>query len=96
MKIVAATRQYHEIGSQLSHEVWLALPEATQTPTFDYPALRIVRLHGPAYAQGVETFTVDGSPLRVYHLDRIPARQRAPCGNHVRCADRRSRRCAGR
>ena len=48
--------QYHEIGTQLPHEVWLALPEATQTPPIDYPPLRIVRLRGRAYADGIETF----------------------------------------
>jgi len=65
--------QYHEIGTQLPHEVWLALPEATQTPPIDYPPLRIVRLRGAAYAEGIETFTEDGSPLRVYNLDKTIA-----------------------
>lgn len=65
--------QYHEIGTQLPHEVWLALPYAAQTPAIDYPPLRIVRLRGPAYAEGIETFTEDGSPLRVYNLDKTIA-----------------------
>ena len=62
--------QYHEIGTQLPHEVWLALPEATQTPPIDYPPLRIVRLRGRAYADGIETFIEGGSSLRVYGLDK--------------------------
>ena len=28
---------WHEIGTQLPHEVWVALPEGTQTPALDYP-----------------------------------------------------------
>jgi hypothetical protein len=28
--------QFHEIGTQLPHEVWIALPEATQTPALSY------------------------------------------------------------
>ena len=40
--------QYHEIGTQLPHEVWIALPEATQTPATAYPPLRIARLRGAA------------------------------------------------
>nr|MDQ2736878.1 type IV toxin-antitoxin system AbiEi family antitoxin domain-containing protein [Pseudomonadota bacterium] len=38
--------QFHEIGTQLPHEVWVAVPEGTQTPPIDYPPLRIVRLRG--------------------------------------------------
>ena len=65
--------QYHEIGTQLPHEVWLALPEATQTPPIDYPPLRIVRLRGGAYADGIETFIEGGSSLRVYGIDKTIA-----------------------
>lgn len=60
--------QFHEIGTQLPFEVWIALPEATQTPALDNPVLRIARLRGPAYSEGVETITEHGSPIRVYSL----------------------------
>ena len=58
--------QFHEIGTQLPFEVWIALPEATQTPALDSPALRIARLRGEAYSEGMETFVEDGSTIRVY------------------------------
>ena len=60
--------QFHEIGTQLPHEVWIALPEATQTPAIDYPSLRIARLRGEAYSEGVETVVEYGSTIRVYSL----------------------------
>jgi predicted transcriptional regulator of viral defense system len=60
--------QFHEIGTQLPHEVWIALPEATQTPTIDYPSLRIARLRGEAYTEGIETIVEHGSTIRVYSL----------------------------
>ncbi len=60
--------QFHEIGTQLPHEVWIALPEATQTPAIDYPALRIARLRGKAYSEGIENIVKDGSTIRVYSL----------------------------
>ena len=60
--------QFHEIGTQLPSEVWIALPEAMQTPAFDNPALRIARLRGEAYSQGIETCLEHGSTLRVYSL----------------------------
>jgi len=58
--------QFHEIGTQLPHEVWIALPEATQTPALSYPTLRITRLRGAAYSDGIETVTDHGAPIRVY------------------------------
>lgn len=60
--------QFHEIGTQLPHEVWIALPEATQTPAIDYPSLRIARLRGEAYSEGVQTIVEHGSTIRVYSL----------------------------
>ena len=60
--------QFHEIGTQLPHEVWIALPEATQTPALDYPSLRIARLRGEAYSEGIETTVEHGSTIRVYSL----------------------------
>ena len=58
--------QFHEIGSQLPHAVWIALPEATQTPALRYPTLRITRLRGEAYSEGIQTVTEHGAPIRVY------------------------------
>ena len=60
--------QFHEIGTQLPHEVWIALPEATQTPAIDYPSLRIARLRGKAYSEGIEIIVEHGSSIRVYSL----------------------------
>jgi predicted transcriptional regulator of viral defense system len=60
--------QFHEIGTQLPFEVWIALPEATQTPVLDSPALRIARLRGAAYSEGIETLVEHGSTIRVYSL----------------------------
>lgn len=58
--------QFHEIGTQLPHEVWIALPEGSQTPALSYPSLRITRLRGTAYTDGIQTVTDLGAPIRVY------------------------------
>ena len=60
--------QFHEIGTQLPHEVWVALPEGTQTPAVAYPPLRIARLRGAAYTDGVDTVIDHGTPIRVYGI----------------------------
>ena len=58
--------QFHGIGTQQPHEVWIALPEGSQTPAVSYPPLRIARLRGDAYSEGIETVTGQGAPIRVY------------------------------
>lgn len=65
--------QYHELGTQLPHEVWIALPEGTQTPAVDYPPLRIARMRGVAYSEGIETNTAHGTPIRVYSVAKTVA-----------------------
>jgi len=60
--------QFHEVGTQLPHDVWVALPEATHTPAISYPALRITRLRGSAYSEGIQMVTDHGSPIRVYSI----------------------------
>lgn len=65
--------QWHALGTQLPHEVWIALPEGTPTPAVDYPPLRIVRLRGAAYSEGIETIAVSGTPIRVYGVAKTIA-----------------------
>ena len=60
--------QFHGIGTQMPHEMWIALPEASQTPALEYPKLRISRLRGSAYSEGIETVMDYGAPIRVYSV----------------------------
>lgn len=60
--------QLHDVGTQLPREIWIALPEATHAPAFDYPPLRIVRLRGPAHSAGIDTVAEHGSKMRVYSV----------------------------
>ncbi len=58
--------QFHEVGTQVPRQIWIALPEASQSPRFDYPPLRVARLRGAAYTDGIQTVIEHGSPIRVY------------------------------
>lgn len=57
--------QYHELTTQLPHEVWVAIPEKARRPRIEYPRLRVVRFSGPALTQGIETHTIEGVPVRI-------------------------------
>lgn len=58
--------QFHGVGSEQPHEVWIALPEGTHAPELAYPRLRIARLRGPAYSEGIESVAMQGMQIRVY------------------------------
>lgn len=58
--------QFHEIGTQQPHDVWIALPPGTQTPALGYPKLRVTRLSGAAYSEGIQAVTVQGATIRIY------------------------------
>ena len=57
---------FHEIGTQMPHEVWLALRAHSKRPTVTAVPLRIVWFSGEAFTEGVETHTVEGVRVRVY------------------------------
>jgi len=67
--------QFHELTTQLAHEVWIALPTKAWAPTFDSPRLRIVRYSPATLAFGVEERRIGGVVVRVFD----PAKTVADC-----------------
>lgn len=67
--------QFHRIGTQQPHEVWMAIPPDAWRPKIDYPKLHLVHFSGDAYSQNVETHDIKGIAVRVYG----PAKTVADC-----------------
>jgi predicted transcriptional regulator of viral defense system len=66
---------FHDLGTQLPFEVWLAIPGKAWPPHAPELPLRIVRFSGAAYTAGIETHLLEGVPVRVYN----PAKTIADC-----------------
>lgn len=64
---------FHQIGTQLPHEVWIALDRRTRRPSVSYPRLRIVRFSGKALTEGIETHRIEGETVRVYGVAKTIA-----------------------
>ena len=60
--------EIHEVGVQAPFEVWIALPAGTHAPKGIGTAIRVTRLSGAAFSEGIETVMLDGAPVRVYTL----------------------------
>ena len=64
---------FHGIGTQLPHEVWIAIGRRARTPSLESPRLRVVRFSGAAFTEGVEIHTVEGQPVRIYSVAKTLA-----------------------
>lgn len=62
--------QFHELTTQLPHEVWIAMPRGSHAPRIDYPPVRMIQVSGEAYSAGIEVVERDRVPLRVYGVAR--------------------------
>ncbi|MEO8352056.1 MAG: type IV toxin-antitoxin system AbiEi family antitoxin domain-containing protein [Chthoniobacteraceae bacterium] len=67
--------QFHDLGTQLPAEVWLAVPRAAWRPRMDTLRLRLVFLPDVALCRSVETHVIEGVGVRVFS----PARTVADC-----------------
>jgi predicted transcriptional regulator of viral defense system len=58
--------QVHGIGTQAPFEVWVEIPHNSPTPRLHQPALRAIRMSGPALSEGVEPMQIDGVNVPVF------------------------------
>ena len=70
--LVSALR-FHDIGTQLPAEVWIAVPRGTRVPRVSAPPLRVVNISPAVFDLGLEEHRIDGQTVRVYSLARTVA-----------------------
>lgn len=64
---------FHEITTQIPHEVHVALQRGAEEPRLDYPPLRTYRFTGKAYSEGVELHQLDGVSVKFYTPEKTIA-----------------------
>jgi len=57
---------YHEITTQVPHEVYVALERGTESPRLAHPPIRIFWFSGQAFTHGIDTHKIDGVSVRIY------------------------------
>jgi predicted transcriptional regulator of viral defense system len=65
--------QFHELTTQVPHEVWLAIANKAHKPVVDWPPLRIVRYSPRALKEGVERHRLDGVHVPITSAARTVA-----------------------
>lgn len=64
---------FHELTTQIPHEVHVALPRGAHKPRLDQPPMKTYRFTGEAYTQGVESHELDGVVVHVYSPEKTLA-----------------------
>lgn len=58
--------QFYGLTTQLPRKVYIALPQDTKAPTFEYPKLDVVWLSDKPYGSGIESVNLHGQIIKVY------------------------------
>lgn len=72
---LASALQFHGIGTQSPHQVWLALPRGSNFPRIGDLPLRFCKYSPASYAFGAHGHSLPGGTVRVYS----PAKTVADC-----------------
>jgi predicted transcriptional regulator of viral defense system len=61
---------FHNLGTQLPREVWLAVPRGRRIPSVAYPPIRVTRIAPALFDLGIEEHRIEAGVVRVYSITR--------------------------
>lgn len=64
---------FHELTTQIPHEVHVALQRGAEEPRLDHPPIKTYRFTGEAFTEGVETHELDGVSVHIYSPEKTLA-----------------------
>jgi predicted transcriptional regulator of viral defense system len=64
---------FHEITTEIPHEVSIALPRTVKRPRLDHPPLRVFWFSSQALTEGIEERKIDGVKVRIYGPEKTVA-----------------------
>lgn len=64
---------FHQITTQIPHEVYMALPKDSEKPRLQYPPVRFFWISPKPFQAGIETYEKDHISIRVYGVAKTIA-----------------------
>lgn len=64
---------FHELTTQIPHQVYFALPRDVKTPKVQYPPIKAFHFSKASYTAGVEEHTLDGVRVKIYSKEKTIA-----------------------
>jgi predicted transcriptional regulator of viral defense system len=66
---------FHELTTQIPHEVWIAIEKSSWKPSIDYPPLNVSYFSGQSFLYGIQERDINGVTMKIYS----PAKTVADC-----------------
>jgi predicted transcriptional regulator of viral defense system len=64
---------YHDITTQIPHQVSVAVPRNARMPSLDYPPIQAHRFSTKTYESGIEKHVIDEVTIKVYSSEKTLA-----------------------
>jgi predicted transcriptional regulator of viral defense system len=64
---------FHEVGTQLPSQIWVARRRGTWQPRGEYPPLRIVRFSEQTFTAGIDEHVLEDRVVRIYSIAKTIA-----------------------
>lgn len=64
---------FHELTTQIPHEVYFALPRDVKTPKISYPPFRVFHFSEESYQAGIVEHELDGVKVSIYDREKTVA-----------------------
>lgn len=64
---------FHELTTQIPHQVYVALPSDAEKPRLDYPPLRLFWLSPKTYSAGIQRYELEGEQVKIYCVEKTIA-----------------------
>lgn len=64
---------FHELTTQIPHQVYIALPRDVKTPKINYPPIKTFHFSEASYKSGMEEHMLDSIPVKIYSKEKTIA-----------------------
>ncbi len=64
---------FHDLTTEIPHEVYLAIPQGKEKPRIDYPPTRVFNFSSDSFENGIEEHNFDGNLIKVYSPEKTIA-----------------------
>ncbi len=61
---------FHDLTTQVPHEVSIALEKGAETPRINFPPLSVHRFSKAPFEAGITIYEIDGIPVRIYNQEK--------------------------
>lgn len=58
---------FHELTTQMPHQIWIAIDRKARKPKIDYPPIRVFHFSNASFAQGIEMHRIMEQEVKIYN-----------------------------